>query len=113
MTSEHPTRLETWKDIAAFAALFGNPEAQLEGTCVGNIGVEKWEAHVDIGGTICRVEVARYARREFPWSWEVSSEGIHVRGGDEGTIEEVEAWLCEALADILVAGRGASREERQ
>ena len=28
---------------------------------------EKWQAHVDIGGTVYRVDVARYARRECPW----------------------------------------------
>jgi hypothetical protein len=110
MTSEYPARLEAWKDIAAFVALLDKPEAQLEGTCVRTIGAEKWEAHVDIGGTVYRVDVARYARRECPWSWEISSEGVHVRGGDERTLEEVETWLSEALADVLVVGnRGLKR----
>jgi hypothetical protein len=51
--------------------------------------------------------VARYARRECPWSWEISAASIHVRGGDEQTLGDVETWLAEALADLLVAGRMA------
>jgi len=90
MTSDHAERLATWKDIAAFVALFDKPEAQLEGTCVRSIGAEKWEAHVEIGGQVYRVDVARYSRRGFPWSWEISAADVHVRGGDERTIEEVE-----------------------
>jgi hypothetical protein len=100
VTREDRARLESLKDIADFAALFRAPT---KASCIWTLGPEKWQAHVEVRGTTYRIDVARYARRECPWSWEISSEGVHVRGGDERTLEEVETWLSEALMDLWAA----------
>ncbi len=53
-------------------ALLGEGNGRLRGSGVRRTGAEEWVALLEVPGMVYRVHLARPARRDHAWSWEIT-----------------------------------------
>ena len=53
-----------------------------------------------VWGKVYRVQIARFARRKYPWCWETFQAGVR-KGSNEKTFEDARAGATEPVEELL------------